>query len=491
MDKELAQLEEWAVNLINDYEETLRQKGVTPSGPGGSEFKRIGRFSGELVANPEAYGELLDMARSQNMSGKQLVQAIRTIEDLILGQKKSVRDPVLRNMIESMSWNPADRRFLFSDVIHHLYAQRTGGDTLRRLSQVERAATRTELRSEFGRWGNIPENLLSLFRTWHTKQEKAVGVEAEGLREHGLEPSAAGQIPGIDIIHQDSPSSKLISGTVSGKTMGEVLPKLREQFLRQLNATTQTLKQVDPIVNVIKGIIQPSLPSTFDLTDSRSLSNEELAVIRNVSDTPEVRKQVKSAIAQGLSPYVFEGGKTSMNMFALDPGTVALKALLENPTGAVIGAFLDAYNISTIQKIEKGDVRGATMDVGVGAAAGSATEIGAKVLGLQNVVGKVAAPVAGVGLFTEGREGSTTDYILKKYGPSVGMNQKRPSWGTEFGQMQTQKPEYVEQTEKFLDFIGQGAVNFGKGVVRFVTESIAQKEEEREKSTLPYLPNIR
>jgi len=456
MDKELAQLEEWAVNLINDYEESLRQKGITPSSSGGSEFKRIGRFSGELVANPEAYGELLEMARSQNMSGKQLVQAIRTIEDLILGQKQSVRDPVLRNMIESMSWSPGDRRFLISDVIHHLFAQRTGGDTLRRLSQPERMATRAELRSEFGGWGNIPENLLSLFRTWHTKQERATGIEAETFKAYGLEPSAAGQIPGTDIVHAESSSSKAITGTVPGETKADVLPALREQFLRQLRATQATMKQVKPIVDSIKQVLTPYLPKDFNLAKISDLTNEQLALIRNVSDTPEVRAKVQQAFAKGLSPYLFDKGHVTTNMFATDPASMGLKALMENPTGATVGALLDAYNKETIQKLEKGDVLGAGQDVAIGAAGGAVVEAGAKAIGAQGVLGKVAAPVAGVGIFAEGREGSTTDYLLKKYGPKIGMNQQRPSWGTEFGEMQTQKPEYVQKTEEFLDYVGGG-----------------------------------
>lgn len=494
MDKELAQLEEWAVNLINDYEETLRNKGVKPSGPGGSEFKRIGRFSGELVANPEAYVELLDMARSQNMSAHELIKAIRTIEDLILGQKKSVRDPVLRNMIESMSWNPGDRRFLISDVIHHLFAQRTGGDTLRRLSQPERMATRTELRSEFGAWGNIPKNLKSLFRAWHTQQERATGIEAETFQSFGLEPSAAGQIPGTDIIHTESPSSQLITGTIPGETKADVLQGLREQFRRQFRATQATMKQVTPIVDNIKQVLQPYLPKEFNLTEIEDLTNEQLALIRNVSDTPEVRAKVQQAFAKGLSPYLFDKGNVTANMFAMNPASMGLKALMENPTGATVGALLDAYNKETIQKLETGDILGAGTDVAVGAGVGALVEAGAKAVGAQGLVGRIAAPTAGVSIFAEGREGSTTDYLLKKYGPKVGMNQQRPSWGTEIGEMQTEKPEYVQATEQALDWVGEKTIQFGKGVAEFVFGGIQQKQQERqqaEKSNLPYLPNIR
>ena len=111
MDKELAKLEEWAVNLINDYETVLRQKN-----PKSSFFKKLLRFSGELVANPEAYGELLEMARSQNMSAKELIQAIRSIEE---------------NLLDSTSRGTKNsRNQLMSDVIHHFYAKRRAGDTV-------------------------------------------------------------------------------------------------------------------------------------------------------------------------------------------------------------------------------------------------------------------------------------------------------------------------------------------------------------------------
>jgi len=165
-------LEEWAVNLINDYEASGNYSSSEP--------KRIGRFSGELVANQEAYYELLDMARSQNLTGKELVQTVRSIEDLLLGAKQSIKNPKIKVMVDSMSFNPSDRRQLISDVIHHLYAQRTGGDTLRKLSQQERKSGRNILRSEGYEWGNIPKNLRSLFRSWHLYSDRLQGAERIG-----------------------------------------------------------------------------------------------------------------------------------------------------------------------------------------------------------------------------------------------------------------------------------------------------------------------
>jgi len=297
MDKELGQLEEWAVNLINDYEETLRSQGVTPSSSGGSIYKKLFRFSGELVANPEAYGELLEMARSQDMSARELLGAIRSIEDIVLGQKANVRDPVLRNMIESMPWNPADRRQIMSDVIHHLYAQRTGGDTLRRLSQPERAATRGALREEFGRWGNVPENLLSLFRSWHTRQERAIGSEAAAITAEGRNALRAGN-QGTALIHDVAPNSPTISGTVEGTTASEVLPELRKQFLNQRTATEATLQQAGGVYRSLDDLVADKAGRRLDYTTT--MSQADLEARRGILDAPENQADVVNIIRQGL-----------------------------------------------------------------------------------------------------------------------------------------------------------------------------------------------
>ena len=297
MDKELAQLEEWAVNLINDYEETLRSQGVTPSTSGGSIYKKLFRFSGELVANPEAYAELLEMARSQDMTARELIGAIRSIEDIVLGQKANVRDPVLRNQIESMAWNPADRRQIMSDVIHHLYAQRTGGDTLRRLSQPERAAARGAIREEFGRWGNVPENLLSLFRSWHTRQERAIGAEATAIAEEGRNPLRAGNL-GTTLIHDVAPNSPTISGTVEGTTAAEVLPELRQQFINQRAATEATLQQAGGVYKSLDDLVAEKAGRRLDYTTT--MSQADLEARRAVLDAPENQADVVNIIRQGL-----------------------------------------------------------------------------------------------------------------------------------------------------------------------------------------------
>ena len=221
---ELDKLEEWAVNLINDYE--------TSGDFGGSEPKRINRFSGELVANPEAYGELLDMARSQDMSAKQILSSIRSIENQLLD--------------EASRGTKTSRKQLLSDVIHHFYAQRTGGDTLRRLGQANRKEVRNILREQFGKWGNVDDNLITLFRSWHGNWEKAKGLEAQALLEMGIDPNKAGQLPTIKA-HQTSASSPLISGTAKGDTVTDALETMVPQMALQQRETSAAIEQAQPI----------------------------------------------------------------------------------------------------------------------------------------------------------------------------------------------------------------------------------------------------
>tara|TARA_R110000787_G_C13370822_1_gene440835 strand:+ start:40 stop:1284 length:1245 start_codon:yes stop_codon:yes gene_type:complete len=221
---ELDKLEEWAVNLINDYE--------TSGDFGRSEPKRINRFSGELVANPEAYGELLDMARSQDMSAKEILSSIRSIENQLLD--------------EASRGTKTSRKQLLSDVIHHFYAQRTGGDTLRRLGQADRKEVRNILREQFGKWGNVNDNLITLFRSWHGNWEKAKGLEAQALLEMGIDPDEAGKLPTIKA-HQTSASSPLISGTAKGDTVPDALETIIPQMELQQRETSAAIEQAQPI----------------------------------------------------------------------------------------------------------------------------------------------------------------------------------------------------------------------------------------------------
>ena len=303
MDKELAQLEEWAVNLINDYESTLKASKAKGERVSQTEFKRIGRFSGELVANPEAYGELLEMARSKNLTGKQLVQSIRSIEASLLD--------------ESSRGTATSRKQMMSDVIHHLFAQRTGGDTLRRLSQAERGEARTILRDSFGRWGNVPENLLSLFRSWHLSGDELKGLEGEALQEFGI--TKAGQLSTTKA-HTTAPVSKLITGTHDVSTGKEAAQLMTPQFELQRKEGLAAIEESKPLMEALNKIAGSEY-------NRATMSAEELAVRRNIlSANPE---QVKAAIQQYISPFIFKGGKAILGALPVvgTAATIGLGAL--------------------------------------------------------------------------------------------------------------------------------------------------------------------
>jgi hypothetical protein len=286
---ELDKLEEWAVNLINDYE---------ASGDfGGSEPKRINRFSGELVANPEAYGELLDMARSQDMSAKEILSSIRSIETQLLD--------------EASRGTKTSRKQLLSDVIHHFYAQRTGGDTLRKLGQADRKEVRNILRAQFGKWGNVDDNLITLFRSWHGKWEKAKGLEAQALLEMGIDPNEAGKLPTIKA-HQTSASSPLISGTAKGDTVADALETMTPQMALQQRETSAAIEQAQPI----RDALTEHAGGTGNTT---AMSADELArqraYLQASPETPNLLRKNMQAIlenSQGVARFGLKSAKIAV-----------------------------------------------------------------------------------------------------------------------------------------------------------------------------------
>jgi hypothetical protein len=341
MDKELAQLEEWAVNLINDYEATLK--------PGATELKRTRRFSGELVANPEAYGELLDMAKSKNMSGKDLVQAIRSIEANLLD--------------ESSRGTSMSRKQLMSDVIHHFYAQRTGGDTLRKLSQANRQQARTALRELFGPWGNVPENLKSLFRAGHLKSDALKGVEGAAAAELGIKQAKELSLP-----KAHTTTGKLVTGDVVGATTWqEAVEGMAPQMDIQRTEGLASIKALQPLMDELDTIAGSKYTGLE--------SAEELAVRRNLFTAKG--PQVQAAIRKFYEPFVLQGG--SVKLLAAGLGSAA--------------GFITSEEAMT--KLREGDYVGAFQAAGTEMVVGEAVTQGAqRVLPKLGNVGRVVAPVA-------------------------------------------------------------------------------------------------
>ena len=197
-----------------------------------------------------------------------------------------------------------------------------------------------------------------------------------------------------------------------------------------------------------------------------------------VRDTPLTKGQQKKLnklqTAAGqvrLNPQAFMDSGLQLN--AMDPISPLIKTAVDNPVGTIGGALLEGYNKETIQKIEQGKVGEAALDVGKGALIGAGVEKGLQTTGLAGPAGKVLAPVAATQLFSQGRDDSTTKYLADKYGEAVGMNQNRPSWGTEFGEMNTEKPGYVQAAEDALDWAGGMTMKAVNGGIKLIRESAA------------------
>ena len=194
MDKELSILEDWAVGQILEWKHELEaiQKAT---GKAPSHLKRALRFGNELVFNPEAYGDMLERARSSGMSAKEIIQEIRKVETGLLNSKK----------------------VLASDWVHHRTAQRTGGDTFLYMKGDERRAARGILRGEGIYLGNIDPNFISLPGVLHTS--KTQGVEKQWLDSLSYDEKSKLYLPseeggsGLVKAHQTGASSFTVSGT--------------------------------------------------------------------------------------------------------------------------------------------------------------------------------------------------------------------------------------------------------------------------------------
>jgi hypothetical protein len=264
--------------------------------------------------------------------------------------------------------------------------------------------------------------------------------------------------------------------------------KLTDELLKQ-NAIDQDLaRQVakprrDWINNklVEQGLIDEGVDIFSANTDDATLKR-----VAPYLQNPDIQRAAAEAFE---TPIRVEKGVVRYNSF--DPISAVMPTIMRNRIASLTGIFFDAYDRETISKFESGDVLGGSLDVATAATTGAVVGETAKRAGASKLLGTVAAPIQAAGLISEGREGSLTTELVNKYGPNVGMNQERPSWGTEFGEMQTQKPGYVQATEDALDWVGGKAIEFGKGIARYVGGGVQQKEEERKESTAPYLPNIR
>lgn len=256
MDKELAILEDWAVEQILDWkhqlEATQRATGRAPN-----DLKRALRFGNELVFNPEAYGDMLEEARSQGMSAKQIINKIRAYETRLLDSKK----------------------VLMSDWLHHRTAQRTGGDTFLYMKGNERRAAREILRGEGVYLGNVDENFVSLPGVLHTK--KTQGVEKQWLDSLSFDERTKLYLPpeqggaGLTPAHQTGAASFTISGTA--EQAAELTGKEGAEFVghsaRLQRAETQAAEDIMRQSGFVEEV-QKLAPGAYDDPSVTKLSFE-------------------------------------------------------------------------------------------------------------------------------------------------------------------------------------------------------------------------
>ena len=117
----------------------------------------------------------------------------------------------------------------------------------------------------------------------------------------------------------------------------------------------------------------------------------------------------------------------------------------------------------------------AALAVGNGALMGAGVENGLPTTGVAGPAGKVLAPVAATQLSSQGRDDSTTKYLADKDGEAVGRHQNRPRWGTECGEMNTEKTGYVQATEDASDWAGGRTMKAGNGGIKLIRESATDR----------------
>ena len=212
MDKELSALEDWAVEQILEWKDSLELKQKS-SGKTPSDLKRALRFGNELVFNPEAYGDMLEKARLEGKSAKEIIQEIRKVETKLLDTKK----------------------VLLSDWVHHRTAQRTGGNTFLYMKGDSRREARNILRGEGLFLGNVDENLVSLPGVLHTK--KTQGLEKIWYDSLSFDEQRGLYLPkekggaGLRIAHETGATAGVISGTALNP--GELSPEEGAGFMKK------------------------------------------------------------------------------------------------------------------------------------------------------------------------------------------------------------------------------------------------------------------
>ena len=406
MDKELALLEDWAVEQIIEWKELLeRQTRATGKAP--SDLKRALRFGNELVFNPEAYGNLLERARSQGLSAKQIIQEIRKIETGLLDSKK----------------------VLMSDWLHHRTAQRTGGDTFLYMKGDARRAAREILRGEGIYLGNVDPNFVSLPGVLHTK--KTQGVEKEWFdslsfdQQKGLYLPAEQGGSGLTPAHLTGASSAQISGTAPTPgllTAEEGAEFMRESALLQRGETAAAEKimfESGYVEEARKQTGQPGLYTPEGPTRQLVTSEEAVPIFNRLLN--------------------FNGGKLHLDKEVLQQMASFPNRLMQQvpqpirravPGGAIVGGAMLYSDIaqaaegvqSATEATNKGELGTSLMEATAGATAALSAAPGLQPLAIPSMVFGATAGAMRMRV-TRDQERERTQQVMagevSRYGPTV------------------------------------------------------------------------
>ena len=406
MDKELALLEDWAVEQIIEWKELL-EKQTRATGKAPSDLKRALRFGNELVFNPEAYGNLLERARSQGLSAKQIIQEIRKIETGLLDSKK----------------------VLMSDWLHHRTAQRTGGDTFLYMKGDARRAAREILRGEGIYLGNVDPNFVSLPGVLHTK--KTQGVEKEWFdslsfdQQKGLYLPAEQGGSGLTPAHLTGASSAQISGTAPTPgllTAEEGAEFMRESALLQRGETAAAEKimfESGYVEEARKQTGQPGLYTPEGPTRQLVTSEEAVPIFNRLLN--------------------FNGGKLHLDKEVLQQMASFPNRLMQQvpqpirravPGGAIVGGAMLYSDIaqaaegvqSATEATDKGELGTSLMEATAGATAALSAAPGLQPLAIPSMVFGATAGAMRMRV-TRDQERERTQQVMagevSRYGPTV------------------------------------------------------------------------
>jgi len=406
MDKELALLEDWAVEQIIEWKELL-EKQTRATGKAPSDLKRALRFGNELVFNPEAYGNLLERARSQGLSAKQIIQEIRKIETELLNSKK----------------------VLMSDWLHHRTAQRTGGDTFLYMRGDARRAAREILRGEGIYLGNVDPNFVSLPGVLHTK--KTQGVEKKWFdslsfdQQKGLYLPAEQGGSGLTPAHLTGASSAQISGTAPTPgllTAEEGAEVVRESALLQRGETAAAEKimfESGYVEEARKQIGQPGLYTPEGPTRQLVTSEEAVPIFNRLLN--------------------FNGGKLHLDKEVLQQMASFPNRLMQQvpqpirravPGGAIVGGAMLYSDIaqaaegvqSATEATDKGELGTSLMEATAGATAALSAAPGLQPLAIPSMVFGAGAAAMRMRV-TRDQERERTQQVMagevSRYGPTV------------------------------------------------------------------------